>query len=349
MIKLAHQGWVFLFFILSHHLAAQKGDSILANETTLIRPLTVHKGQFRVNGGYSLLINSRRYDLAGNKVDLSDEGFTNIGHLVDLELNYGFAEFLQVSMDINHLQEAQRSRNIVIITTPDDPIDFNEITERKGWTDLHVMLDFKVPFVTRQFDFVFSAGRSLPVAAHEPDQPEHQIDDTGPLNTITYQFLNKAGEGTAAWLIGLSGKVRTDKFGFSFDYFRQHFSGEATSISWSASLDNELISYTSRDYDYQLGDRSQLLFLSEYQAWPFLNLFLGYQAHNSGEGWSEITGIRTLVERQRRRSIQLGAEVLVTPRLWIRQVASFPTGGENSFNPLILSTRAVYNLFPFER
>lgn len=342
------RGFSILFCVISQSVVAQKGDSILANETTLTRPLTVHKGQFRANGGYSVLINSRRYDFAGNKVDLSDEGFTNIGHLVDLEFNYGFAEFLQLSVGMNHLQEAQRSRNIGIITTPDDPINLNEITERKGWTDLDVMLDFKVPFVTRQFDLVFSGGRSLPIAAHEPDQPEHQIDDTGGFNNITYRFLNKAGEGTAAWLIGLSGKIRTNKFGFSFDYVRRHFPESATSISWLASLDDEVISYTSRDYNYQLGDRSQILFLSEYQAWPFLNVFFGYQAYNVGEGWTEITGIRALVEQQKRRSIQLGAEVLVTPRLWIRQVASFPTGGENSLNPLILSTRAVYNLFPFE-
>ncbi|MEM9391465.1 MAG: hypothetical protein AAGA02_13380, partial [Bacteroidota bacterium] len=231
----------------------------------------------------------------------------------------------------------------------DDPINFNEITERQGWTDLDVMLDFKIPFVTRQFDLVVSGGRSLPVAAHEPDQPEHQIDDTDGFDNITYRFLDKAGEGTAAWLVGLSGKLRTNKFGVSFDYFRQHFSDPATSISWLASLDDEVISYTSRDYDYQLGDRSQIQFLSEYQAWPFLNVFFGYQTYNVSEGWTEITGIRTLVEQQRRSSIQLGAEVLATPRLWIRQVASFPTGGENSFNPVVLSTRAVYNLFPFEQ
>lgn len=337
-----------LVFIISPNVVAQKGDSILANETTLIRPLTVHKGQLRVNGGYGFLINSTRYDLDGNKVDLSDEGFTNIGHLIDLEINYGFAEFLQLSVGINHLQEAQRSRNVVIIATPNKPINFNEITERKGWTDLDVVLDFKVPFVTKQFDLVFSGGRSLPIAAHEPDLPEHQIDDSGDFNSITYRFLDKAGEGTAAWLVGLSGKIRANKIGFSFDYFRQHFPKAATSLFWSASLENELISYTSRDYDYQLGDRSQILFMSEYQAWPFLNVFLGYQAHRINEGWTEITGIRALVEQQKQGLIQLGAEVLVTPRLWIRQVASFPTGGENSFNPLILSTQAVYNLFPFE-
>ena len=338
---------VLLICLVSNRAVGQVGDSILANETTLIRPLNVHKGQLRISGGYSLLISSTRYDAQGNKIDLSDEGFTNIGHMVDLEFNYGFTEFLQASMGINHLQQAERSRGIAIVTTPDDPINFNEIIERKGWSDIDLTLDFKAPFVTRQFDLVFSVGRSLPVAAHEPEQPEHQIENSGGFNNITYRFLNKAGQGTGAWILGVQSKIRANKLGFTLEYSHRNFPDAGSNISWRGSLDNDVISYSSSNYDYQLGDQSRFQILSEYQAWSFLNIFLGYQTLRTGEGWTEITGVRALVEEQKRSAIELGAEVLVTPRLWIRQVASFPVGGENSLNPLILSTRASYNLFPF--
>lgn len=329
-------------------LAQTPGDSILASERTIDRPLTVHSGQLRVSGGYAFIVNSKRFDVDGNSLDLSDEGLTNIGHKVALEVNYGFFEFLQASLWIDHIQQAQRSRNVALIVTPEDPVNLNPVTELKGWSDLRLTLDFKVPFVTRKFDFVGSVGRSFTTAAHEPDQPDHEITNSAGFTNVTYRSLNKAGDGVGAWLFAAKAKIRGDRLALSLFYDLNIYSEEGESITWRSRMDQGQIMYTNQAYAYQLGERMNYLFQLEYQAFSFLNIFLGYHLHRREEGWSEITGQRVVVPEQRLSSLLSGAEVLITPRLWLRQDLTLPLDGENTMAPLILSTRISYNLFPFK-
>jgi len=342
LLVLLSFAWIFQTY-------AQNPDSILANETTLSRPLTVHSGQLRITGGYGFLVNSKRYDVSGTAVDLSEEGLTNIGHLVNLRVDYGFTEFLQGTIAINHIQQGQRSRSITIIAVPDDPIDFNEVVEQKGWSDIDLALALKLPIVTKSYDVSLTLGRSFTTGAHEPDQPEHQIENQNGFNNITYRFSEKAGWGVSSWYLAFQGKIRANSLAFSLSYEHRHFPDIGQNIRWNGYLEDGDILYDSFSYEYQLGDRSGLEILAEYQAWPFLNVFSGYRAMRVGEGWSGISGQRVLENEQSRNALLFGAEVLITPKLWLRQEVSLPTGGENSLNPLILSTKAVYNLFPFKK
>ncbi len=328
--------------------AQLQGDSILAHERSIDRPLTVHRSQLRMGVAYGFLVNSVRFDDDRNRVDLSNEGLTSVGHAIFLEVNYGFFEFLQASVRIDHIQQGLRSRSAAVIASPEDPLNIIRITERRGWSDLDLTLDFKVPFYTRGYDLVVTAGRSLPVSPHEPDQPDHKIESQSGFENITYRFFERAGSGVPAWLLGIQGKFRGNRLAFSFMSGFRAYTGGGESVVWSARLDQRDITYGSRPYAYQLGDEMDLHFIFEYQALSFFNLFTGYSLEKVMEGWSEATSRRVLVPEQSLNTLLFGAEVLATPRLWIRQEARLPVSGQNRLAPFMLSTRVIYNLFPFQ-
>lgn len=324
------------------------GDSILANERTIDRPLNVHQGQLRMTMEYDLMVNSTQFDDRGNSLDLSEQGLTNIGHALLLEVNYGFFEFLQASVRLRHLQEGQRERSTTIIAPPGDPINITQVTERTGWSDLDLSLGFKVPFYTQQYDFVFTLGHSLPTSAHEPGEPGHTIENQAGFQTITYRFRERTGSGVRSWLLGLQGKIRGDRLAFSANANFRVYAGEGTSIAWSGRLNQGDITYTHRPYAFQLGEEMGLQLVVEYQVFSFFTLFSGYASERVSEGWSGVTGRRVLVPSQQLSTVHLGAEVLATPRFWINQQVSMPLSGQNRLVPLTFSTRILYNLFPFQ-
>ena len=77
--------------ILPHVAAAQvsPGDSLLANERAIDRPLTLHEGQLRLTGAYGLAILSRRYDLYGDAISLTDAGLSSTRHRLLFDIKYG--------------------------------------------------------------------------------------------------------------------------------------------------------------------------------------------------------------------------------------------------------------------
>lgn len=338
--------FTIILFIGVLQLHAQVGDSLLANERSIDRPLNVHNGQFRGTAGYLLGITSVRFDDNANSINLSEEGFTNISHSLYFELKYGFFEFLQLSAFVQHVQSAQRARNEVVIAPPSS-VDINQITETVGWSDFTLALDLNLP-VFEGADAAVSFGRSFGANA-QPDQPSHTITENDPFNEVVFRFSENPGSGVSGWVAGAAFKWRYQDIAFSGLYNRVFPSGEGESINWFQQLQNGEIAYRQENYNYLLGDRYQLQALFEYQAFPFFVTQMGYVLDGNTRGWSEETGQRLLVPAQRLHRLLAGFEVIVTPRLWVRQNIQLPLAGQNRLGPLTFSTFLSYNLFPFEK
>ena len=120
-------------------LAAQvsPGDSLLANERAIDRPLTLHEGQLRLTGAYGLAILSRRYDLYGDAISLTDAGLSSTRHRLLFDIKYGVNDFIQVNFANAYSRNMVRQRTQYIVPIDPDPVVSHDVaTDDAGIEDL---------------------------------------------------------------------------------------------------------------------------------------------------------------------------------------------------------------------
>src|SRR5262245_53318470 len=93
-------------------------DSILINERSIDRPLTLHKGQLRISGSYALGIVNKRFDEGGDAIRLSDEGLTSVRHTMVAELKYGVLDYLELQVIFARQSQAIRERDQMELSDP---------------------------------------------------------------------------------------------------------------------------------------------------------------------------------------------------------------------------------------
>ncbi|MFC2124349.1 hypothetical protein ACFLU5_06025 [Bacteroidota bacterium] len=349
--------WIVCFLILlgvNQEVIAQLGqDTILYKETTLSRPLNVHKGQLRIIGGYSMKTNTRYYDDSGNTEELSELGISSIEHNFLFGLNYGIIEYLQFTAGIIWNRHGQRGQNLFLVSGVDPSLDVSTFDEYNGSEDLYLGLDFRLPLKTRKLDWLFSVGLTLPTAENGDSQPEHSygdIDEYSNSTKVVYHYVHNYGYGTNTVIPAMSLKYRISKFGITGYLSYRHPLGESAADAWSYQLDdnNEFI-YENAEYSYQKSWTFNYSIIAEYQALSMLNGFINYHSGKSYGGWTTETGKKIADPEVVLNELLLGIELVVTPKFWIRQSIGFPLGGTNSFAPFSLNTGLSYNFFPFSK
>lgn len=330
-------------------LQAQIGqDSVLVNERSMDRPVIVHDRQLRITGGYGFSTFNKRFDQEGEKINLSDEGSTNILHRLSLDLKYGFRDYLQFNLAINYASNNQRQRPINLISGVDTPIELTQINRFNGLEDLFVGVDFLVPWKNKKIDLAFSGGVFLPTASSEPDRPTHTFEDSGDLISIDYTFNENRGLGVLKASLGSTFKYRLENFAFTAA-FRYGFPlDESSNRQWSHRLNlNNEFEYRSNEFDWSPSDDYNAFIEVEYQLYPWIDLFLDIEQFGTSGGWSEQSGARLALPEQRLTSISPGVEILLTHKVWIRQKLTLAVEGENAFSPFTVQTTFLYNFFPF--
>ena len=330
-------------------LAQINKDSILLNENTLTRPITVHAGQLQINGSYGLSINSKRYDDDGNVIHLNDEGLTNIRHTFFFEARYGILEYIGINASIAHKSEAERAQMSLLLASPDPSIETSQVTDIKGFTDLYLGIDARLPVKTKIFELGGSAGINLPTAKSNPDQPTHEYNYDPSYVTLLYHFNNHWGRGVPVSNFGGQFKLRTGLWGLYGSWIYRKALKEGESITWKYYLENNKIQYYSETYQYALSAETDYLFRLEYQPIPWVNVFAAFQGYSSSKGWSEKTTKKVAEPIRSFNSLNPGFEIVVTPKFWLRQQMIIPLGGKNDFGPFGITTSVSYNLFPFYR
>lgn len=347
---------LFLLMVLPVMCPAQKvvGDSLLATERSIDRPLTLHARQLRLTGGYVVSIVSRRFDEQGDVFSLRDVGSSSIKHRFKVDIKYGVNDFVQVTTGIAGTEQVVRGRTEYIFPQQDDPVVSHQIINKySGLEDLFVGLDLRAPLKTRKFDVALGLGAYLPVATSEAQRPNHSYSlaerDGEPMQKFIYRYYYPQGQGVPVAQVGALIKYRMKAMAFSGRVDYQHGLEDATRVEWKHQFDAEDgFEYRKTTYTYRLPDSFSYFFEAEFQPRRWLDLFLNVSGHTAYRGWVSLDGdLKVAVPYQTIAICSPGAEILVTPRLWVRERLDIAVAGKNYDAPIAFETTVMYNLFPF--
>lgn len=346
--------FVSAFLSLPVMLQAQtmSGDSILANERSIDRPITLHGGQIRVTGGYGLSMISRRFGDDGEVIKLKDEGLATVRHRFSLDLKYGLHDLIQFNAAIAHASNTVREPSRYIYPMEPEPIVSQDVVkEYTGMEDLYVGLDFRAPLKTRKLDIAVTLGALLPLASSEPAQPKHSFTaqpDDG-VHRFVYRYKYPSGKGIAVGTMGATAKYRTRQWALSGRIEYQHGLTDGKNFEWRHQL-NEYgeFQYRQDPFLYRLPDAFSYFGELEYQASRRVDLFINVSGRTAFNGWvSPQDDVKVAIPYQTILVASPGVELIVMPRLWLRERLNFSLGGKSYEAPFGIETTLLYNIFPF--
>ena len=347
---------LFLLLALPLMCPAQQvaGDSLLATERAIDRPLTLHARQLRVTGGYALSILSRRFDAHGDVFSLRDVGSSSIKHRFEIDIKYGINDFVQLTTGIAGTEQVVRGRTEYIFPQQDDPVVSHQIINKySGLEDLFVGVDLRAPLRTRKFDMALALGAYLPISPSESKQPDHSYSlsqrDGEPMQKFTYRYFYPQGQGVPVAQIGAHIKYRMKTMAFSGRVDYRHGLDDATRVEWKHQFDaSDGFEYRKTTYTHRLPDSFSYFFEAEFQPRPWLDLFINISGYTAYRGWISVDGeLKVAVPYQTIAIASPGAEIIITPRLWVRERLDIAVAGKNSDAPIGFETTVMYNLFPF--
>lgn len=338
--------YVFIFAFSSAY--AQRGDSLLLNETKLSRPLNVHHRQLRISGGHLLALSSTQY--IGNKnMPNLETGRTYTFSGIDLDVKYGLSEHLQARLVIERITE--------VITEPAffdafgfDYFILSSSSQKIGWKDPEFWFDFRLPFIGRRSDVVFNVGSSFAFMNSASKRPSLLISPSD-INFIegieferisTNEFLS-TGNGVTRFGYGVQLKHRFKRIALNFQSTYYLPIGTETLDRWVLS-DNGT-EYNSESYQRQLADYLALMAGVEMQVRPWLNIAIEGNYMQSRHGWNQQKDEKILVPTATLTQVNFTYEILASKRLWLGQSLSVSINGKDVFAPLLLTTSVNYNLF----
>lgn len=324
-------------------------DTILARERTLDRPLNLHGGQLRFSAGYGINLHNHEFDVEGTKSSLVKDGLSSLRHQGWIDLRYGLSEHLQLSLLYGYSNETIMERTILLYGYPAGLIgsEINESATYKGADDLNIQVDFRLPFKTRRFDLLLQAGSELPTAPTKPYQPDHRIglDATGEVQQVRYDYRYATGKGAVTPFLGAVWKHRFGSVAYTLYGNYRHSMSEATIYRWESALTDGAFENEAIPEQRTLPDEIRLGGEFEMQLSPLFNLSVQAQYRSQQDGWQ--TSAFGPVEEEDTRLLQagLGYELIVTPRLWLRQRLLLPISGMSVRAGTILQSTLSYNLF----
>lgn len=348
---------LILLFVLTGTVtaSAQKlpGDSLLANERSIDRPITVHDGQLRITGHYGFAEVSRAFDAYAEPVSLPNVT-SAVAHRFSLDVKYGLTEFVQFSAALARTQQVVREETIYIDPQDSDPVIAHEvINDHSGFEDLYIGFDLRAPLKTRRVDLMLIVGAHLPTSRFDAQQPDHSFRTSGtesePVHHFTYRYKYARGRGITVARIGGMTKYRSRQWAISGRVDYEHGLVDGSGIEWRHQFEpGSGFEYRSIPYTFRLPDLFVYFMEVEYQARPSLDLFINCSGWTAFRGWmSSIDDLKVAIPYRTVLVCSPGAEVLLTPRLWVRGRANIAVTGKNTEAPLGVEATVMYNIFPF--
>lgn len=319
-------------------------------ETTLSRPIFLHKNQVRVTSGYEMAIINRRFLADGSAIKLSDINLSGIRHSVPFDLKYGITDFLQIDLTINRRNQILRegSEQIIVVdpTLVNPPLtEVYRVSEKGGFDDLIVNLGARVPFRTNRWDIGMSVGLQTPTMNIQTPQPDHEVITTP--DSRRFNFRNQGTWSNGIPVLRLAGilKFRQPKWGITLSTDYRHGLKEGTNRFWTYHLANNTFQYNSTAYAFQLADFISNQVQFEYQITSWFNFFSNVTHFTKESGWVKVNQTQRRLSDEKITHAYLGFELLATHRLWIRQQFGFSTTGRNSEAPIFFGISINYNSF----
>lgn len=331
-----------------------RGDSLLAAERSVDRPITVHAHQLRIAGSHALSLVTRRFDLYAEPVRSKDEGISSVRNRFSLDVKYGIHEFIQLNAGLGYaVQMVREDPKYILPPDPEPAIAHKIVREHRGVEDLYVGVDLRAPLRTRKIDLALTLGTTIPLAPFEPEQPDHGFAVVQRNSAVTHQFTYHYhcpyGKGVAVAQLGGMIKYRRSAWAIAARVDYQHALKDVASYEWQHQLNDGTYEYRKHPITYRLPDANTYYVEGEYQLRRRLvvsAMLSGYTAFN---GWSSSQpDVKIASLYQTTWVLSPGLEIVVTPRLWVRERLTFPLAGKNIEAPFGIHTAVVYNLFPTE-
>jgi hypothetical protein len=334
-----------VFFSLSISLCAQsQKDSLLMKERSIDRPITLHRGQFRIEGGYGLSAITKRYDSEGGVIKLRDEGLSYVRHAWYVDLRCGIVNNLTLQLSSSYKRQSQRIED-VITTDAFSVTRLFEIQKKNGVEDLLIALSARAPFTSKSLDVVVTGGAYLPIGKDEDSRPEHKIIEDVGFRDITYHYNKTWGSATIIATMGGLIKYRTDNYAFTGSVMYNYPLSESEGINWQHQLIGNEFDYQSQGYTYQLQGSYNFLIEIERQLAPWFDLSIMVAGESTFGGWDELNGVKVTRSTSNLYTFNPGYEILVTPKVWLRQRIHVTLAGKDNEAPFSISTSLVYNFF----
>lgn len=324
-------------------------DTVLSRERTLDRPLNLHSGQIRITAGYGINLNNDAFDDQGSKYSLREDGLASLRHQGQLDIRYGLSEYLQIGLQYGYSNETITKETILLYGYPAG-LTGTIITESatfKGSDDIIAQVDFRFPFRTRMFDLLLQAGSELPTGPTLAYMPDHSIglDESGRVQQLDYRYRYATGRGVVTPFIGGAWKHRLGSVAYTFYGSYRHSLQPATVYTWESYMLNGKFVNTATAVQRTLPDEIRLGGEFEIQASPIFNLSLQAQYRSQSRSWqTSANGDFALIDSYLLQA-GLGYELIITPRLWLRQRLLLPLSGSSARAGTILQSSLSYNLF----
>jgi hypothetical protein len=340
----------FLFCITAGlYVQAQKGDSLLLNETKLTRPLNLHNKQLRFSGNHSLALSSMQYE--GTKRRSSKEsGRTRTFSAMNIDIQYGVTEYWQARINLSRSSEIITEPAIFKANLDNEIVIINYSAEKIGWEDPEFWLDYRLPFTGRRTDVVLSAGTTLSIMENGSEKPtirkqqsEIVFDGGVTFEQQSTLELQGTGRGTNFFNYGLQFKHRFAKWAFNFQSIYYLPLRESSASKWNLSDTGS--DYIEERYTQQQPDQLFVNTGLEFQLRPWLNITTDITWFRSRNGWNETQDQKLLVPLSRLVQTGITYEIMASKRLWIGQTFYFTVKAENIYAPLLLTSYLKYNLF----
>jgi hypothetical protein len=319
------------------------------------RPLTLYRGQVRVNAGYKFAVRAQSFNGEGNLTYLKDNGSGSVYHYYFVELKYGVTNFLEAGAETYFLRRGIRDASITTVsvtTASTESVTVNKLSETKGMGDIFIYGALRLPVEYRWFDFGIKGGLFLPSARYEAMKPVNNVvTSLAAANTYTVNlhYNYTSGYGVPVYMIAAASKLSLGKFTAEAEWSMRTPMKEGTNIRWEETLTEKVFSYNNKSYSYLLSNAFNFDASLHYQATGWFNVWLNSSFYNTKGGWTEYWGNKYENPKKRLVNLEPGFELQVSPSLTLYQVAGIPLSGKNSDAPFYLFTTLTFNLFPFKR
>jgi hypothetical protein len=349
---------IFLFFLFckTTGLLAQSipGDSVLANERSIDRPVTLHAQQFRISGSYDISVISKRFANNGDAIKLRDDGLSSGRHRFTLDMKYGLTDFIQFTGALAQSSHVIREQTRYIFPrNPEPAVIQQKVLNYSGLEDLFVAVDLRAPLKTPKIDLALTLGAYLPVSSSEPHKPDHSLEyvqkDDSQVNKFTYRYHYPLGKGTTVAQLGGMFKYRRAQWAVSARVDYQHALKDVKGFEWRHQLTaDNTFEYRKDPFTYRFPDSFSFHTEGEYQPLPWFDTFLNISGYSSSGGWtSPQRDLRVALPDQLMIAVSTGFEILVTSKLWLRERINYTVTGKNYEAPFGVTTSLLYNFFPF--
>lgn len=329
-------------------LFSQAGrDSVLLKERSIDRPITLHRGQVRLEGGYTLATITKGFDEDGQVYDLKSSGTSFARHQFYFAFRYGFFQNLTIEVYTDRKSQSIRKEQIITLSSTEGIVEISEIETKKGWENLNLMLVGRLPIRNARLDLIGASGLGLQLGEDQEQRPDHRYSsDPNGATSLHYRFNKKWGNGTSLLQVGSWIKYRWPMMAVTSGVFYALPVTEAKDVRWEYQLKNQVFQYRPVPYQHQSPAIIRYNLEVEYQIAPWFDISVSLSGENSNGGWVKEVDQRYQIPRASLFVLAPGYEIIVTPKVWLRQKINFSLFGESSEAPFSIFTSLVFNDFP---